>query len=138
LYKIGSLFINESFVETNMNYCGNVVQLKENGVTDNPIRVIVDRLFDDINVVKDYSVEDCAIEVEYHSNEWTRYFTDFDLAKKVFKFPMDGIADVNKKMLLVFHLVPSSQYKPYGYTRDVECYMLYGVTKDELIEAYND
>nr|DAE85011.1 MAG TPA: hypothetical protein [Caudoviricetes sp.] len=138
LYKTGSLFINESFVETNMNYCGNVVQLKENGITNNPIRVIVDKLFDDTNATKDYSVENCAIEVEYRSNEWTRYFVDFDIAKKVFKFPMDGIADINKKMLLVFHLVPSSQHKPYYCTRDIECYMLYGVSKDELIEAYND
>lgn len=138
LYKTGSLFINNSHIETNMNYCGTVVQLYENGLSDNPIRVIVDKLFDDANATKDYSIEDHVVEVKYHANEWARYFDDFNLARKIFKFPMDGIADVNKKMLLVFHLVPSSQYKPYGYTRNVECYTLYGVTKDEMIEAYND
>jgi len=137
-YSTGLFFLENTHREIRINYCSDSIELVEDGLHENQLGRVISNFFDDEKMDKPYSIEDSIIEIEYDGDKWRKYFTEFESARKVLHLPVDGIPNRNKKVILVFELRCYSKYAPLGNSRDVDCYVVYGTTKDQIIKSYND
>ena len=137
-YSTGLFFLENTHREIRINHCSDSIELVDDDLHENQLGRVISNFFDDEKMDKPYSIEDSIIDIEYDGEKWRKYFVEFESARKVLHLPVDGIPNHNRKVILIFELKTYSKCAPIGHTRDVDCYVIYGATKDQIIKSYND